>query len=160
MKYYQLDDLNKLMKTNNKSKIAIIAISVLFVLYTALIIIFSKYEMKLLFKILLIVGDSLIICGLIFVITYFFIPSKKMIKHFESVMGKSPTFIEGKVEEISKKPLSLASSIRVYQIRVKTLENDTKVLYFLDIFEIEDDILNTNIRFETVNNFIKGYEKI
>ena len=159
MKYYQLDELNKFRRTNHKSKIAIIAISIFFVVFNTLLIIFSKYETKLLFKILLSVGNSLIICGLIFVITYFFIPSSKLAHHFETVMSKSSTLVEGIVKEISEKPISLSMFIKVYQVRVKTEENE-RLLYLLENFEIEQEILDSNIKFEVSDNFIRSYEKL
>lgn len=159
MKYYQQADLNELRNTNNKSKIALIAISVVFAIFNTLLIIFSKYETKLLFKIILSIGNSLIICGLIFVITFFFIPSKKMIKHFEMIMQKSPVFSEGIVKEISEKSISLSSFIKVFEVRVQT-ESGDKLLYLLENFEIEKDVLNSNLRFEVCDNFIRGYEKL
>ncbi len=143
-------------KINKKRIISIIVLSIiilLFVLFTALMIIFVSKEQLLKFEIVGSIVDILLIIPIIYYSTIV-IPTNKSYKKYVELMNKqNPNEVFGKVISISNDLTILVPGVKAYEVEI-LVEQQYKKIFLVDVFKKDYLKINESYRFQIVSNFI------
>ena len=143
-------------KINRKRIISIIVLSIiilLFVLFTALMIIFVSKEQLLKFEIVGSIVDILLIIPIIYYSTIV-IPTNKSYKKYVELMNKqNPNEVFGKVISISNDLTILVPGVKAYEVEI-LVEQQYKKIFLVDVFKKDYLKINESYRFQIVSNFI------
>ena len=158
MKKYSKEELLNINKTIKKVIIVnLIIFIVLLSLFIYLLIIASR-DYSLLFKVLLSLvlfldGSSVIVC---FIMYYH--PLYILYRHINNVVSSNSINMTIKVDKIDDLS-TITNGIRAYQIYT-TVDNNKKILYLNPDFNTLDFDVNSTLKVEVSNNYIKTYEVI
>ena len=143
-------------KINRKRIISIIVLSIiilLFVLFTALMIVFVSKEQLLKFEIVGSIVDILLIIPIIYYSTIV-IPTNKSYKKYVELMNKqNPNALFGKVISISNDLTILVPGVKAYEVEI-LVEQQYKKIFLVDVFKKDYLKINESYRFQIVSNFI------
>ncbi len=143
-------------KINRKRIISIIVLSMLvflFVLFTALMIVFVNKEQLLKFEIVGSIVDILLIIPIIYYSTIV-IPTNKSYKKYVELMNKqNPNELFGKVISISNDLTILVPGVKAYEVEI-LVEQQYKKIFLVDVFKKDYLKINESYRFQIVSNFI------
>ena len=143
-------------KLNKKRIISIIVLSMLvflFVLFTALMIVFVSKEQLLKFEIVGSIVDILLIIPIIYYSTII-IPTNKSYKKYVELMNKqNPNEVFGKVISISNDLTILVPGVKAYEVEI-LVEQQYKKIFLVDVFKKDYLKINESYRFQIVSNFI------
>ncbi len=143
-------------KINRKRIISIIVLSMLvflFILFTALMIIFVNKEQLLKFEIVGSIVDILLIIPIIYYSTIV-IPTNKSYKKYAELTNKqSPNTMFGKVISISNDLTILVPGVKAYEVEI-LVEQQYKKIFLVDIFKKDYLKINESYRFQIVSDFI------
>ena len=143
-------------KINKKRIISIIVLSIiifLFVLFTALMIVFVNKEQLLMFEIVGSIVDILLIIPIIYYSTIV-IPTNKSYKKYVELMNKqNPNALFGKVISISNDLTILVPGVKAYEVEI-LVEQQYKKIFLVDVFKKDYLKINESYRFQIVSNFI------
>lgn len=143
-------------KINRKRIISIIVLSMLvflFVLFTALMIIFVNKEQLLKFEIVGSIVDILLIIPIIYYSTII-IPTNKSYKKYVELMNKqNPNEVFGKVISISNDLTILVPGVKAYEVEI-LVEQQYKKIFLVDVFKKDYLKINESYRFQIVSDFI------
>ena len=143
-------------KINRKRIISIIVLSIiilLFVLFTALMIIFVNKEQLLKFEIVGSIVDILLIIPIIYYSTIV-IPTNKSYKKYVELMNKqNPNEVFGKVISISNDLTILVPGVKAYEVEI-LVEQQYKKIFLVDVFKKDYLKINESYRFQIVSDFI------
>lgn len=143
-------------KINRKRIISIIVLSIiifLFVLFTALMIVFVNKEQLLKFEIIGSIVDILLIIPIIYYSTIV-IPTNKSYKKYAELMNKqNSNEVFGKVISISNDLTVLVPGVKAYEVEI-LVEQQYKKIFLVDVFKKDYLKINESYRFQIVSNFI------
>lgn len=143
-------------KINRKRIISIIVLSIiifLFVLFTALMIVFVSKEQLLKFEIVGSIVDILLIIPIIYYSTIV-IPTNKSYKKYVELMNKqNPNEVFGKVISISNDLTILVPGVKAYEVEI-LVEQQYKKIFLVDVFKKDYLKINESYRFQIVSDFI------
>lgn len=143
-------------KINRKRIISIIVLSIiilLFVLFTALMIVFVNKEQLLKFEIVGSIVDILLIIPIIYYSTIV-IPTNKSYKKYVELMNKqNPNTLFGKVISISNDLTILVPGVKAYEVEI-LVEQQYKKIFLVDVFKKDYLKINESYRFQIVSDFI------
>ena len=143
-------------KINKKRIISIIVLSIiilLFVLFTALMIVFVNKEQLLKFEIVGSIVDILLIIPIIYYSTIV-IPTNKSYKKYVELMNKqNPNEVFGKVISISNDLTVLVPGVKAYEVEI-LVEQQYKKIFLVDVFKKNYLKINESYRFQIVSDFI------
>lgn len=143
-------------KLNKKRIISIIVLSMLvflFVLFTALMIVFVNKEQLLKFEIVGSIVDILLIIPIIYYSTIV-IPTNKSYKKYVELMNKqNPNTMFGKVISISNDLTILVPGVKAYEVEI-LVEQQYKKIFLVDVFKKDYLKINESYHFQIVSNFI------
>lgn len=143
-------------KINKKRIISIIVLSIiilLFVLFTALMIVFVNKEQLLKFEIVGSIVDILLIIPIIYYSTIV-IPTNKSYKKYVELMNKqNPNTLFGKVISISNDLTILVPGVKAYEVEI-LVEQQYKKIFLVDVFKKDYLKINESYRFQIISNFI------
>lgn len=143
-------------KINRKRIISIIVLSImilLFVLFTALMIVFVSKEQLLKFEIVGSIVDILLIIPIIYYSTIV-IPTNKSYKKYVELMNKqNPNTLFGKVISISNDLTILVPGVKAYEVEI-LVEQQYKKIFLVDVFKKDYLKINESYHFQIVSDFI------
>ena len=143
-------------KINKKRIISIIVLSMLvflFVLFTALMIVFVNKEQLLKFEIVGSIVDILLIIPIIYYSTIV-IPTNKSYKKYVELMNKqNPNEVFGIVISISNDLTILVPGVKAYEVEI-LVEQQYKKIFLVDVFKKDYLKINESYHFQIVSNFI------
>ena len=143
-------------KINRQRIISIIVLSIiifLFVLFTALMIVFVSKEQLLKFEIVGSIVDILLIIPIIYYSTIV-IPTNKSYKKYVELMNKqNPNEVFGKVISISNDLTILVPGVKAYEVEI-LVEQQYKKIFLVDVFKKDYLKINESYRFQIVSDFI------
>ena len=143
-------------KINRKRIISIIVLSIiilLFILFTALMIVFVNKEQLLKFEIAGSIVDILLIIPIIYYSTIV-IPTNKSYKKYVELMNKqNPNELFGKVISISNDLTILVPGVKAYEVEI-LVEQQYKKIFLVDVFKKDYLKINESYRFQIISNFI------
>lgn len=143
-------------KINKKRIISIIVLSIiilLFVLFTALMIIFVNKEQLLKFEIVGSIVDILLIISIIYYSTIV-IPTNKSYKKYVELMNKqNPNTMFGKVISISNDLTILVPGVKAYEVEI-LVEQQYKKIFLVDVFKKDYLKINESYHFQIVSDFV------
>lgn len=143
-------------KINRKRIISIIVLSIiilLFVLFTALMIVFVNKEQLLKFEIVGSIVDILLIIPIIYYSTIV-IPTNKSYKKYVELMNKqNPNTMFGKVISISNDLTILVPGVKAYEVEI-LVEQQYKKIFLVDVFKKDYLKINESYHFQIVSDFI------
>lgn len=143
-------------KINRKRIISIIVLSIiifLFVLFTALMIVFVNKEQLLKFEIVGSIVDILLIIPIIYYSTIV-IPTNKSYKKYVELMNKqNPNEVFGKVISISNDLTILVPGVKAYEVEI-LVEQQYKKIFLVDVFKKDYLKINESYHFQIVSDFI------
>ena len=143
-------------KIYRKRIISIIVLSIiifLFVLFTALMIVFVNKEQLLMFEIVGSIVDILLITPLIYYSTIV-IPTNKSYKKYVELMNKqNPNELFGKVISISNDLTILVPGVKAYEVEI-LVEQQYKKIFLVDVFKKDYLKINESYHFQIVSDFI------
>lgn len=143
-------------KIYRKRIISIIVLSIiifLFVLFTALMIVFVNKEQLLKFEIVGSIVDILLIIPIIYYSTIV-IPTNKSYKKYVELMNKqNPNELFGKVISISNDLTILVPGVKAYEVEI-LVEQQYKKIFLVDVFKKDYLKINESYHFQIVSDFI------
>lgn len=143
-------------KIYRKRIISIIVLSIiifLFVLFTALMIVFVNKEQLLMFEIVGSIVDILLIIPIIYYSTIV-IPTNKSYKKYVELMNKqNPNELFGKVISISNDLTILVPGVKAYEVEI-LVEQQYKKIFLVDVFKKDYLKINESYHFQIVSDFI------
>ena len=143
-------------KINRKRIISIIVLSIiilLFVLFTALMIVFVSKEQLLKFEIVGSIVDILLIIPIIYYSTIV-IPTNKSYKKYVELMNKqNPNTLFGKVISISNDLTILVPGVKAYEVEI-LVEQQYKKIFLVDVFKKDYLKINESYHFQIVSDFV------
>ncbi len=147
---------NQLTK-ERKQNIVFIWITVTLMVVSILVfLLLANYHNKLLYKILL---SVFLVVGSFFLVYLIskFIYIKNLIYEFTSIKNDHGSKIEGIIESIGEKPITLADKSKVYEVYVKYDNESGKLYYLSEIFDVRFEV-GKKYKFVVAYDYIKEFE--